>query len=340
MKPTIVIVNYNGGNYLIQAIRSVIYTKALEKANLVVVDNGSGDASLEYLKTGFWKERGIKDKYAPHTCEGRYGYGPKEVVLSCKCKVRTPDDDLIPGEMNQTVVLNETIFSRPVDDEWGRPVCSFEFLNENYGYERGANFGALVSGMLWPNSDLILMGSDAELLQGTLDGFNRTLELHPKIGIVCGKLLVKVGDRYLVNAGGFTNEMGHEHITGMDEAPGTWHDFKEQEWVTFSCTYIKRELFETAGHMDMTFHIYCGDNDLCRRARQLGWAVVYSPISAALHYDGRTVSKVKKRTLPSVWGAWQTHEMGYFSHKWQNEIVPFPILPEDVFKEANTWAGR
>jgi len=324
MTPTIIIANYDGEEVLRRALLSIKYSQRPTTFKLCIIDNGSTDASKKFLQEDIWtlfkEEPKVIDT---HT-----------TVLAYPCKQRVDDNPQTPMEKimgGQEIPVVEHLSSDNID---------VIFLAKNWGYEAGMNIGMTIAKNNDPEGDVILMGSDVELFSGCIEEFQRTADIHPQIGIVCAKLMGNIRGKYFVKAGGFTNEMGHEHITGWDEDEGVWHDFKEQEWVTFSCVYLRRKMLDEIGYMDMTYHVYFGDNDMCRRARQGGWAAVFAPTAKVLHGDGITVKKVKQRTPKEIWDQNQTEEMGYACHKWADEEIPYPILPEGTFDEANTWLGR
>ncbi|MHC5037157.1 MAG: glycosyltransferase family 2 protein [Planctomycetota bacterium] len=51
----------------------------------------------------------------------------------------------------------------------------------------------------------------------------------------------------------------------------------ETDWVTGACLLVRRELLEDLGNLDENFFLYYEDVDLCWRAHQKGWKVVYYP---------------------------------------------------------------
>ncbi|MCI0479654.1 glycosyltransferase family 2 protein [Candidatus Uhrbacteria bacterium] len=60
---------------------------------------------------------------------------------------------------------------------------------------------------------------------------------------------------------------------------------------------IRRSALDAIGHFDERFFMYFEDVDLCRRAWEAGWRVVYAPVAEFVHYHQRE-SEVKH-----LWGA-------------------------------------
>ena len=76
-------------------------------------------------------------------------------------------------------------------------------------------------------------------------------------------------------------------ITGL---PGDWiwdratyeNDYIA-EWVMGACMLLRREMLAEVGGFDERFFLCSEEVDLCRRARDAGWAVVYTPQVTVVH---------------------------------------------------------
>ncbi|MCS6978253.1 MAG: glycosyltransferase family 2 protein [Gemmatales bacterium] len=62
-------------------------------------------------------------------------------------------------------------------------------------------------------------------------------------------------------------------------------DRRPVAWVTGSCLLVRRSCLEQLRGFDEDFFLYYEDVDLCRRARENGWAVCYEPGVEAVHLD-------------------------------------------------------
>ena len=58
------------------------------------------------------------------------------------------------------------------------------------------------------------------------------------------------------------------------------------DWVSGACMVLRREMLEEVGGLDERFFMYFEDTDVCRRAREAGWAVYYLPEVEVVHYAG------------------------------------------------------
>ena len=327
--PVIIVLNYTTRDLIERCITSIKYSQKPGSYRLIVIDNGSKDDSPEFLSSRAWELLGVK----PEPLE------VPDVTLTANTKREREDK---PGEWYKTTMEKtfKTVKAFRSDD------VAIALLDQNYRWEGGVNYGIDLAEKLWPGSDFILLGSDAQLFRSTIEELQRAVELHPRIGLVSAKLVGKVGERLFVRFGGSRELAGKEHVVDWQDSPGdpddpdNIHLFKEQRWLTGSCLYIRNQAFKDCGFLDMSFYIYAGDSSFCKTARQHNWACVYAPTAMAMHEDGRTVALVKRETSKEEWDRQQGYEMTHHHCLWMDEFVPYPLLPPGVFNDANTWPGR
>jgi N-acetylglucosaminyl-diphospho-decaprenol L-rhamnosyltransferase len=65
----------------------------------------------------------------------------------------------------------------------------------------------------------------------------------------------------------------------------------EPDWVSGSCLLARRVVLESLRGFDESFFLYEEDVDLCRRARQAGWRVVFTPAATILHRLGASMDQ-------------------------------------------------
>jgi len=91
---------------------------------------------------------------------------------------------------------------------------------------------------------------------------------------------------------------GHGSLPVRDEP-------HEAEWVSFACALIRQEVLEQCGILDDGYYLYFDDADYCRRARSLGWSVLYFPAARVVHLRGRSNPlkslAAEKRRRPRYW---------------------------------------
>ena len=79
-----------------------------------------------------------------------------------------------------------------------------------------------------------------------------------------------------------------------------WSRYKEGEvfWVSGSCLLIRASIFKAIGGYDPEFFLTIEDVcDLCRRVKNLGYKIVFSPKSEVVHFGGRSGGQVPVLSL-------------------------------------------
>jgi GT2 family glycosyltransferase len=85
--------------------------------------------------------------------------------------------------------------------------------------------------------------------------------------------------------------------------------FGSVEWyrnysaVTGACMMMRREVYEALGGFDETYQLVFSDVDICLRAIEKGYRVMYTPFARLLHYGGKTRGRFNPR--PDLWRAYQ-----------------------------------
>lgn len=195
--------------------------------------------------------------------------------------------------------------------------------------ERNAGFAANVNRGIAatdPTRDVVVLNSDVEPQKGWLACLQHACRQTKERGIagkegagIVGKEAGIVGARLLYPDGriqfaGAARNLG---------APA-WFDhryrFKPADWgpaslegptlaVTGACMYIRRELLETVGAFDERYPMAYEDVDLCLRAWQAGFNVVYCPAACLVHHEsvtrGRQVGERELTSQRMFWDRWK-----------------------------------
>jgi N-acetylglucosaminyl-diphospho-decaprenol L-rhamnosyltransferase len=80
------------------------------------------------------------------------------------------------------------------------------------------------------------------------------------------------------------------------------------DWVSGACMVVRRRVLEEIGSADERFFMYFEDADLCRRAREAGWAVYYLPEAEVVHHAGGS-SPSRLRAI------WRLHKSAFLYHR-------------------------
>lgn len=156
------------------------------------------------------------------------------------------------------------------------------------------NFSAALNlGARHARGDLLLfLNNDTEAVQpGWLNELARWACL-PGVGIVGARLLYPNGT--IQHAGIIIGMEGHaSHVfAGLPEdhdgpfgSPGWYRDVSA---VTGACMMMRREVFDILGGFDEAYQLVFSDIEICLRAWQQGYRVMYTPHARLIHHEGRT----------------------------------------------------
>jgi len=154
---------------------------------------------------------------------------------------------------------------------------------------------------------LLLLNPDTLL---TEDCFNPQLDFlkaNPDVGVSIPKVLngdgsfqqqSRRGEATPVEVIGYFFRLGKlfpksKALNGYLQAWLPEDEIAEVKAVSGSCMFIRRETWEQVGDFDEQFFAYQEDSDYCKRAREMGWKVMYVPISCITHFGGEGGSKAQ-----------------------------------------------
>jgi GT2 family glycosyltransferase len=149
----------------------------------------------------------------------------------------------------------------------------------------------------------LLLNSDAEVTAGSVEALAAILDERADVGIV--------GPRTVGADGGPQVSFGPD-LTPVSEwrqrrlvralrerRPETVREVemmsaREQEpaWVSGACLLARKSALDAVGGLDERFFLYEEDVDLCLRARQAGWRVLYTPRAVVMHHLGRSMETI------------------------------------------------
>jgi GT2 family glycosyltransferase len=159
---------------------------------------------------------------------------------------------------------------------------------EKFNFSRANNIGARHAA----GEILLFLNNDMEILHADwLEEMVRWAE-RPEIGVVGAKLLYP--DNTIQHAGVIVGMEGHaSHVFyGAREKEGGV--FGSVDWyrnftaITGACMMLRREVFESIGGFDEKYILAFSDIELCIRAIDHGYRVMYTPYARLHHYEGRS----------------------------------------------------
>lgn len=199
---------------------------------------------------------------------------------------------------------------------------------ENLRFLKNCNNAAKLAGGQY----ILFLNNDTQVQQGWLAPLVELIERDPGIGMVGSKLVYP--DGRLQEAGGILWRDGSAWNYGnrSDPALPEFNYVKEADYISGASIMIRRTLWEEIGGFDERFApAYCEDSDLAFTVRQLGYKVMYQPLSVVVHFEGAS----NGTDLSTGQKAYQTVNQKKFFEKWQ------AVLERDHFENAeNVFLAR
>ncbi|MBO6868002.1 MAG: glycosyltransferase family 2 protein [Thalassococcus sp.] len=259
-KIAIILLNWKGADDTIDCLMSIVAQKNITAYQTVVVDNFSGDRSVERI-TDFCQNADIaleRIKYDATTQSFSAARG----------------DDI---SKEHSVTLIEA--------------------NENLGFCKGNNIGTEYAFMIGADAALIL-NNDTTIAPDTVEKLVEASEsLGPRTLISPQILYHNRPDSIWWCGGEFSTLLSPSYRFQGEPERNVPGDFSETEWVSGCATLISRELFDEIGLYDPVFFIWCEEWDLSLRARSRGIALRVAPEALVYHKVGKSLGLVSPLTF-------------------------------------------
>ncbi|MBI4369905.1 MAG: glycosyltransferase family 2 protein [Elusimicrobia bacterium] len=244
----IVVLNYRNGDDTIRCLDSV---RRLDYPSyrMVVVDNGSGDDSLN--KISQWASKRLLVRYDRDAALSG-GLSDSEELL---CR-RSPSDALV-------LITTE----------------------KNLGYAGGNNIGIRYS--LKQGSFFVwILNNDVTVESDSLKIMMETAMKDSRLGLV-GAMIYQDNDRRQLQCagGGYVNFwLGiTRHFDQQFDNPK-----RPFRYINGACFLARKEMLEDIGLLDEDFFLYWEDTDLSLRASRHGWQIDCASKAAVYHKGGAT----------------------------------------------------
>lgn len=148
-----------------------------------------------------------------------------------------------------------------------------------------------------------LLNSDVEVTENWLDPIEHIFEKQSKVAIVQPKILdYKKKDyfEYAGAAGGFIDQLGYPFCRGrifqaLEKDKGQYNDIKEIFWATGACMFIRSTVFNELNGFDEDYFAHQEEVDLCWRAKNHDYKILYVGTSKIYHLGGSTLSNMNPK---------------------------------------------
>ena len=177
--------------------------------------------------------------------------------------------------------------------------------SQNEGFAKAVNRGIQATG-----APLVLVLNPAALpYPGAIQSMVDLMRADPAIGIV-GPRLVGVNGRLhnsVANHPSLATELLHKPLMSR-LLPGRFYSRHFQpsvpacvDSIVGACMLLRRSMLQKIGVFDEDFFLFMEETDLCLRAQQAGWKVVFHPHARALHHQGASATQAGARARIEYW---------------------------------------
>ncbi|MGX5736699.1 glycosyltransferase family 2 protein [Bosea thiooxidans] len=231
-------------------------------------------------------------------------YDSAEVLPACL--------DALAGEGVPTIVVDNASGdgSRAVAVRHGARVIANA---RNEGYGRANNIGVAAAETPY----VLIVNPDLELRPGAAAALLAAAERYPEAGMLAPRIVEPSGRVFLqprsLLSPPHLNRSGAMVVPEGDAC---------LPFLSGACLLIRRELFLALGGFDPAIFLFYEDDDLCRRMRDAGHALVHVHGAEARHERGRSAAPSPQRRFKARWHlAWSRR---YIARKY-GLPVPGPI---------------
>jgi GT2 family glycosyltransferase len=224
-------------------------------------------------------------------------FNTKEILIQCIDSIIK--ESLAWGKPVEVIVVdNGSIDGSPqAIRERFRDVIVLE-NRDNLGFSRGNNRGIRES----KGNPVITLNSDTVLSHGFFSKVEREFSSEERIGIIAPRLLNKDGSLQISAYHNYPDPIveifGYTPIGRAAQWILPWvnypfkyaltareHDLKQEvSHVKGACLIMDRAMLNEIGGFDEDFFLYREETDLCKRAHDCGWKIIYNPEICIYHH--------------------------------------------------------
>lgn len=184
----------------------------------------------------------------------------------------------------------------------------FTLLREsrNHGFTGGHNLALRARN----RTHTALLNSDTVVHEGAIKAIYDFMLANPEAGVVGPKLLNPDGSlqyscRRFPNPiaaafrGTFLGKLFPKNKLTADYLMQDWDhaSVREVDWVSGAAMFLRGDLLDKIGLLDPAYFMYCEDEDLCWRAWENGYKVVYVPDAVITHAIGRSSDQAANKMI-------------------------------------------
>lgn len=204
---------------------------------------------------------------------------------------------------------------------------------ENRGFAAGVNIGIRAT----DSPFVFVLNPDAEIWEGTLDGFAKFARERPRAGAIGPLIRNSDGTPYPTgrDVPSIGTAVGHALLGpflprnrfSRRYRIDDWDRVSEREvdWVSGSAFLLRREALDQIGLLDEGFFLYAEEVDLFKRLRDAEWQVLFTPELEVVHEGAVSTGRSRRMHLQhsrSVYRYFAKHH----GAGWRRALLPLARL--------------
>lgn len=256
-------------------------------------------------------------------------YGQCEYTLRCLLSIAAHQ----PSVPYEVIVVDD----RSPDDslEILQGVKGIQLIHNpvNQGFIRSCNLGSKAA----KGQYVYFLNNDTQVTSGWLDELVRTFDEFPGTGLAGSKLVYPDGT--LQEAGGIIWRDGSAWNFGRNQNPSlpVYNYAREVDYCSGASIVVPKELFDELGGFDERYlPAYCEDSDLALKIRDLGYRVIYQPLSVVVHFEGVTSGTDTTQGAK----AYQVENLKKQFQCWKKRLAQHQVPGTNVDQAKDRAAGR
>ena len=203
---------------------------------------------------------------------------------------------------------------------------------ENRGFAAACNQAIRRSS----GSKILLLNPDCSLAPTALAALDLFIAGHPKAGVVGGKLLGMDGKpqssvrRFpsLSSQAVILTKIHHlyPNSVGVNKYLASDHDYDKSstvDQVMGAFFAIPRQIIAEVGLLDERFFLWFEEVDYCKRVKQAGYEVYYTPFAVAVHVGGASFKQLSSSEKQKIWNK----SLGVYMRKHHGLLASLALKP-------------
>jgi GT2 family glycosyltransferase/ubiquinone/menaquinone biosynthesis C-methylase UbiE len=259
---SIVILNWNGWQDTIECLES-LYRINYSNYDVIVVDNGSTDDSIEKIREYCAGKRIIGSKYF------KYDASNKPIKI-----FEVFEHDAKMGNFDTTLY----------DRIEARKRMILIKAKANYGYSGGNNLGIMFASKVFKPDYFLVLNNDVVVDKTFLSELVK-VAIKTRAGIVGPKNYLYSNPSILWLAWFDIDMKRGKPILVMPRTVdrGDGDQVRRVPFIAGSCLLIRKDVIQNIGLFDEEYFCYWDETDYCMRARKAGYEILYAPSSKIWH---------------------------------------------------------